>query len=155
MNVIMGPMFTHGQLRWAAAWILVAAVAAASAGCEDEPGLGVTPVQTTRDVFFSSTIQPGGFAWRSFKVERAGKVTAQYVSIAPTADVVMRVSLGTFDGTNCTPTNTLDTPPQATGPQITLESVAAGDYCVQVADIGNVVQISVFAITVLITTSAS
>ena len=152
----MGPMFAHGQLRRAAAWILVAAIAAASAGCEDnQPGLGVTPVQTTRDVFFSTTIQPGGFAWRSFQVERAGKVTVQYVSIAPTGDLVMRVSVGTFDGTNCTPTTVLDTAPQATGPQITLETVAAGDYCVQVQDIGNVVQISVFAIAVLITTSAS
>jgi hypothetical protein len=148
-------MFAQGQWRRAAAWILVAAVAAASAGCEDnEPGLGVTPVQTTRDVFFSSTIQPGGFAWRSFQVERAGKVTVQFVSIAPANDLVMRVSVGTFDGTTCTPTTSLDTPPQATGPQITLETVAAGDYCVQVADIGNVVQISVFAITVLITTSS-
>ena len=152
----MGPMCVQGQLRRAAAWILVAAAAAASAGCSDnDPGLGVTPVQTTRDVFFSSTIQPAGFAWRSFKVERAGKVTVQFVSIAPTADLVMRVSVGTFDGTNCTPTTTVDTPPQATGPQITLENVAAGDYCVQVQDIGNVVQISVFALTILITTSAS
>ena len=76
-------MFVQGQLRRAAAWILVAAVAAASAGCSDDSGIGVTPVQTTRDVFFSSTIQSGGFAWRSFKVERAGKVTVQYVSDRP------------------------------------------------------------------------
>lgn len=148
-------MFVQGQLRRAAAWVLVAAVAAASAGCSDDSGIGVTPVQTTRDVFFSSTIQSGGFAWRSFKLERAGKVTVQYVSIAPAGDLVMRVSVGTFDGTNCTPTTTIDTAPQATGPQITLETVAAGDYCVQVQDIGNVAQISVFAIAILITTSAS
>lgn len=151
----MGPMFVQGQLRRAAAWILAVAVAGASTGCNDNNGVGVTPVQTTRDLFFSTTIQPGGFAWRSFKVERAGKVTVQYVSIAPTGDLVMRVSVGTFDGTNCTPTTVLDTAPQATGPQITLENVAAGDYCVQVQDIGNVVQISVFALAVLITTSAS
>ena len=148
-------MFVQGQLRRAAAWVLVAAVAAASTGCSDDSGIGVTPVQTTRDVFFSSTIQPRGFAWRSFQVERAGKVTVQFVSIAPTGDLVMRLSVGTFDGTTCTPTTTLDTAPQATGPQITLETVAAGDYCVQVQDIGNVVQISVFAIAILITTSAS
>lgn len=151
----MEPMFSNGQLRRAAAWILAVAVAGASTGCNDNNGVGVTPVQTTRDVFYSTTIQPGGFAWRSFKVERAGKVTVQYVSIAPTGDLVMRVSVGTFDGTNCTPTTVLDTAPQATGPQITLETVAAGDYCVQVQDIGNVVQISVFAIAILITTSAS
>jgi hypothetical protein len=151
----MGPMFAQGQWRQAAAWILVAAVAAASAGCNDNNGVGVTPVQTTRDVFFSTTIQPRGSAWRSFKVERAGKVTVQYISISPTGDLVMRVSVGTFDGTNCTPTTTLDTAPQAVGPQITLETVAAGDYCVQIADVGNVVQISVFSIAVLITTSAS
>jgi len=149
-------MFAQGQLRRAAAWILVVAVAAVAGGCSDnEPGLGVTPVQTTRDILFSSTIQSGGFAWRSFQLERAGKVTVQYVSIAPQADLVMRVSLGTFNGTTCTPTTTMDIAPQAVGPQITLENVAAGDYCVQMTDIGNVVQISVFAIAVLITTSAS
>jgi hypothetical protein len=149
-------MFKHGQLRRAAAWMLAATVAAASTGCSDNtPGIGVTPVETTRDVSFSSTIQPGGFAWRSFKLERAGKVTMQYVSIAPTGDLVMRLSLGTFDGTNCTPTTTLDAAPQATGPQITQEGVAAGDYCVQVRDIGNVSQISVFFITLQITTPNS
>jgi hypothetical protein len=152
----MMPMFAQGPLRRAAAWILIVAAAAASTGCSDnEPGLGVTPVPTTRDVFFSSTIQPGGFAWRSFQLERAGKVTVQYVSISPTTDLVMRLSVGTFDGTTCTPTTTLDTAPQAIGPQITLESVTAGDYCVRVADIGNVAHISVFAITVVITPSAS
>ena len=151
----MGPMFAQGQLLRAAAWILVAAVAAASAGCSDNNGIGVTPVQTTRDVSFSTTIQPRGFAWRSFKVERSGKVTVQYIAIAPTSDLVMRLSVGTFDGTNCTPTTTLDTAPQATGPQITLETVTAGDYCVQLADIGNVIQISTFSIAVQITTSAS
>ena len=151
----MGTMFVRGQLRRAAAWILAVAVAGASTGCNGNNGVGVTPVQTTRDVFYSTTIQPGGSAWRSFKLERAGKVTVQYVSIAPTGDLVMRVSVGTFDGTNCTPTTILDTAPQAVGPQITLENVAAGDYCVQVQDIGNVVQISVFALALLITTSAS
>ena len=103
--------------------MLVAAAAASSGACSDDPGIGVTPVETTRDISFSSTIQPGGFAWRSFQLERGGKVTLQYVSIAPTADLVMRLSLGTFDGTNCTPTSTLDAAPQATGPQITLEGV--------------------------------
>jgi hypothetical protein len=152
----MVPMFAQGQWRRAAAWILVAAVAAASAGCSDnQPGGGVTVIPTSRDVFFSTTIQPSGFAWRSFRLERAGKVTVQYISIAPTAGLVMRLSLGTFDGTNCTPTTTIDAAPQAIDPQITLENVAAGDYCVQVQDIGNVVQISVFAITILITPSAS
>lgn len=135
--------------------MLVAAAAASSGACSDDPGIGVTPVETTRDISFSSTIQPGGFAWRSFQLERGGKVTLQYVSIAPTADLVMRLSLGTFDGTNCTPTSTLDAAPQATGPQITLEGVAAGNYCMQVRDIGNVSQISVFFITVQITTSSS
>jgi hypothetical protein len=148
-------MFAQGQRRRAAAWVLVLAIAGASAGCEDTPGVGVTPVQTTRDIFFSSTLLPRGFAWRSFQVERAGKVTVQYVAISPTGDLVMRLSLGTFDGTTCTPTTTVDTAPQATGPQITLETVPPGDYCVQVADIGNVVQISVFSISVQITTSSS
>jgi len=149
-------MFRQEQLRRAAAWMLVAAVAAASTGCSDnQPGGGVTVIDGTRDISFSTTIQPGGFAWRSFKLERTGKVTLQYVSIAPTADLVMRLSLGTFDGTNCTPTSTLDAAPQATGPQITLEGLAAGDYCMQVRDIGNVSQISVFFITVQITTSTS
>jgi hypothetical protein len=62
--------------------------------------------------------------------------------------------VGAFDGTNCTPTTTVDVAPASTGAQITLD-VGAGDYCVQVADIGNVVQISVFTVTVQITPSAS
>ena len=150
----MMPMFVRGPLRRAAAWTLVAATAGLSIACGDEPGLGVTPVETSRNVSFSSTIQAGGFAWRSFQVERAGKVTVQYVAIAPNADLVMRLSVGTFDGTNCTVTSTLDTAPQATGPQITVD-VTAGDYCVRLADLGNVTQISTFSILVVITTSSS
>ena len=148
-------MFVPGPLRRAAAWTAIAVIAGLSAGCgDDEPGLGVTPVETTRTISFTNSIQPGGFLWRSFQLERAGKVAVQYISILPTANLVMRLSVGTFDGTNCTPTTTIDTAPQATGPQITVE-VPAGDYCVRVGDIGNVAQISVFSISVAITTSAS
>jgi hypothetical protein len=143
-------MFAQGRLRRTPAWILLVAVTAVSAACGNDSGVGVTGVQASRNISFSTTIQPGGFAWRSFKLEKAGKVTVQYAAISPTADLVMRVSLGSFDGTTCTPTTTLDTPPKVTDPQITMD-LAAGDYCVGIADVGNVVQISVFAILVVIT----
>ena len=147
-------MFFQGRVQRAVAGLLILSAAGVSTACGDEPGIGVTPVETTRNISFSTTIQSGGFAWRSFQLERAGKVTVQYVSIAPQADLVMRLSLGTFDGTNCTATTTLDTPPQATGPQITSD-VAAGNYCVRINDIGNVSQIAVFAIAIAITTPNS
>ena len=151
----MRPMFVPGPLRRAAACMLITAVTGASAACGDDDGIGVTPVETTRNISFSSSIQPGGFAWRSFNVERTGKITVQYISIAPQTDLEMRLSLGTFDGTNCTAVTTLDTKPQASGPQITQENAARGDYCVRFADIGNVSQISVFSISVAVTTPNS
>ena len=152
----MRPMFVSGLLRRAAACILLTSVTVMSAACEDNDGIGVTPVETTRNISFSSSLQPGGFAWRSFNVERANaKITVQYVSIAPQADLEMRLGLGTFNGTECTIFSTVDVKPKADGPQITAENLASGDYCVRFADIGQVVQISVFSIAVAVTTPNS
>ena len=135
-------------MRLFARYSLVAALTLSVAACGEDP-VTPTPTPTVTTMSFSSTMVPGGTASRSFSAERAGKVTVQYGSFSPQTDVTLRLSLGTFDGTNCTPTATLDTLPGTT-PQISTD-IAAGNYCVKVADVGGVVQVSIFSVIIVLT----
>ena len=130
------------------AGVLVAAFAIAGCGDTDLPTL---PTQPTT-ISFSNSLYPAGSAWRSVKVDDNAKVTVQFVSILPQTAIATRVSFGTFDGTNCNVTQSVDTATSSTDPQITT-NVSAGNYCVRIADIGQVTQIATFSITIIITPS--
>jgi hypothetical protein len=135
-------------LRLFARSAFVAALTLSPTACGEDT-VTPTPTPTTTTLSFSSTMVPGGTASRSFTAERAGKVTVQYGSFSPQSDVTLRLSFGTFDGTNCTPTTTLDTLPGTTA-QISTD-ITAGNYCVKVADVGGVVQVSVFSVIIVLT----
>ena len=66
--------------------------------------------------------------------------------------IATRLSFGNFDGTNCNLTQTVDTVTSATDPQITRD-VTPGNYCVRIADIGQVTQIATFSVSIVITPS--
>jgi hypothetical protein len=104
------------------------------------------PVPTT--VLFGSRLPAGGFAWRSITVPKAGTVTVQLAALAAGEDVAVDLSLGQISGTTCTPLLTIQTV-VGTEPQIS-QPVLAGDYCVQIADPGNLTATSNFLITIVI-----
>ncbi len=130
--------------------VIGAALVVSIAGC----GETVTPTLPTLPtvITFSTSLYPGGSVWRSVKVDDNSKVTVQFVSILPQTAIATRVSFGTFDGANCNLTQSVDTPTSSTDPQITVD-VNPGNYCVRVADIGQVTQIATFSVTIVITPS--
>lgn len=130
--------------------ILAALLVVTAAGC----GETITPTLPTQPtaISFSNSLYPGGSAWRSVRVDDNAKLTVQFVSIFPQTDISARLSFGNFDGTNCNLTQTVDTVTSATDPQITVD-VNPGNYCVRIADLGQVTQIATFSISIIITPS--
>lgn len=129
---------------------MAAALMVSIAACGDDnlPTLPTVPTTIT----FSNSLYPGGSAWRSVRVNENSKVTVQFVSILPQTGIATRVSFGTFDGTNCNLTQSVDTASSASDPQISVD-VNPGNYCVRVADIGQVTQIATFSVSIVITPS--
>jgi hypothetical protein len=79
-------------------------------------------------------------------VETAGTVGLQLISLSQSGAVV-GLGLGTFSGTTCTITKSVQTASDGTSnaPQIT-GTLAAGDYCVRISDVGNLTTIVNFTI---------
>ena len=136
--------------RQSARGVIAAALIATIAGCGDANLPTLPTVPTT--ISFTNSLYPGGSVWRSIAVSENAKVTVQFVSILPQTTIATRVSFGTFDGTNCNLTQSVDTVSSSDDPQISVD-VNAGNYCVRVADIGQVTQIATFSVTIVITPS--
>lgn len=113
---------------------------------------GSTP--TTPDfinsISFVSRLQERGSAWRTFSVTTAGAVTVQLTGITQT-NAVMGLGLGTVVSNNCVLTQSLQTTATsaADAPHIKA-TLAVGQYCVKLYDIGQLTSIVDFSI--LITT---
>jgi len=127
--------------------LLIAALTGAGA-CSNAPTVPTTPAPTSQTLIFSSRLTTGGVAWKQFNVTATGNVTIRLAVLSPDDTLVMRLSLGSFDGTTCTPTNVVDTP-TGDDPQLTVP-VTIGRYCVQISDIGNLTRINDFGIIVVI-----
>jgi uncharacterized lipoprotein YehR (DUF1307 family) len=117
------------------------------AACGDSPTSPDTTVSTVSETF-ASRIQEGGSASKSFVVSTAGTVKIQLTWVSQ-ADVVVRLGLGTLDGTTCVISQTVDTAASVTTdtPQIT-KDLGAGTYCAKLSDIGNLTTIVDFSITI-------
>jgi hypothetical protein len=133
-----------------AARLALALLLATSAGCEETPTTPTGPVDTRTSLTFSTTLPIGGSAWRSFKTARIGPVTARLTFLSPDAEAVIELAVGTFDGTTCTVTTAVQTAPteDEEAPQIS-RTLAAGTYCVRVADLGNLTRINTFGVVVV------
>ncbi|HMD36862.1 MAG TPA: hypothetical protein VKH42_17935 [Vicinamibacterales bacterium] len=96
----------------------------------------VQPTLTTKT--FPGTVAAGGQTNTNFTTAEAGSLAVTLTAAGPPSNITMRVGLGqpaTTDSTQCVVNNLfLDTAASAT-PQISL-TVAAGNYCVAIRDIG-------------------
>ncbi len=114
-----------------------------ASGCHNskspsEPAPTPTPVPTVTETFSGSFAQSGAAA-HNFTVGATGNVTIKLTSVAPLSTLQVGVGIGTVDSSL--------TPPCALFAQdndvrlndtFLSSSVAAGDYCVKVFDVGNV-----------------
>ena len=116
-----------------------------TAACDDGPTLptDVGPITLT----FASNIQPRGVISRSFVVVEPGTVSVTFLSLSVT-DIEMAIGLGTTDseGRGCTITSSVTARPDAVNPIIST-TLTSGNYCVQIADVGNLTGLASFLIT--------
>jgi hypothetical protein len=121
--------------------LLVALCAAVTIGCgdDDSPTEPTTTTSATTTVTYAGTIDPGGSRFYSFTNSEAGSVTAFLASITG-ADgrtpltTPLELGVGVPAGTGCTTTTT-----QIVSPGLVSQmsvSLAAGVFCLRVADAG-------------------
>jgi hypothetical protein len=115
--------------------LTVAALAAGAAGCDSGNVTVPTPAAIVTEAF-TGTLGEGVTLTHAFEVPVRGTVAAQIIGMDPTDAGAMGFSLGTWDGTTCTPILRI------TAAQ--LGSALAGtaqpsNMCVTVFDVGNYV----------------
>ena len=120
-----------------------------ASGCDSGPTIpSAPPPATSATVFFASRLAKGGEAWRSFTMTVDGEITVQLTSLLPQIDTEVNLGLGTFDGTACTITRSVNAK-AAAEPQIT-ETLTVGSYCVRIADLGTLNSNNDFVISVIV-----
>jgi len=123
----------------ALAALLLSTVATAGCGKDDPPPTTPAP-PTTQSVTWSTSLATGGASSRSFRTTRKGTVSVTLQSLA--GSTTMRAGLGVGiplgDGSGCVLSRSVETTAGATA-QIELD-IDAGNYCMQVYDIGGLTQ---------------
>ena len=121
--------------------LIVALLAALAAGCgnDDSPTEPTTITTTTTTVTYAGTIDPGGSRFYSFTNSEAGSVTAFLASVTAAdgrqpLSTPLELGIGIPGGTDCSTTTT-----QIVSPGLVTQmsvSLAAGVFCLRVADAG-------------------
>ena len=121
--------------------LLMAVAAALSAGCGDDASptspTDTTPVTTA--ITYAGTLEVGGSRFYSFTNNAAGSVTAFLASVTASNSklplaVPLEIGIGVPAGTGCATTTTQIVAPGLVS-QVTA-SLAAGVFCLRVADAG-------------------
>jgi hypothetical protein len=111
----------------------VTAMLAAACGSDSTPTVPSNP-STTGSENWSSTVAPGGQSTRSFTVNAAGTISVTLTAAGDTLG--LGIGLPRVSGGGCRLGVTVNTGP-GSAPQLTT-SADAGQYCVQVYDLGTV-----------------
>ena len=123
--------------------LTIALLAALTVACGDNKTSATSPTSTTTTsattVIYTGTIDVGGSRFYSFTNVAAGTVTAFLASVTSPdtklpVDVPLQIGIGTPVGTDCVTTTTQIVSP-ALVPQMSA-SLAAGVFCLRVADAG-------------------
>ena len=142
-------------MRRAILSLLMAAAAASALAC----GAGVSPSDPTSVTagseiaeVFTGSLDKQGSSFYSFPVATAGPVNVTLVSLStstsgrPPQTAVMRLGFGVPAGTACEVTATAAASP-ALQAQFTRQS-AAGTFCVEIRDIGNLTGTTTFVVRI-------
>jgi hypothetical protein len=132
--------------------LAMALLAAVAAACGDDTATSPTDTDTTATgttVTYTGTIDVGGSRFYSFTNSAAGSVTAFLASVtAPDTRLPvpapLEVGVGTPAGTDCATTTT-----QVVSPSLVSQmsvSLAAGVFCLRVADAGELTAPVTFAV---------
>jgi len=124
---------TPSALRRLSAFVLLGATLAACGGDSSSP---TAPTNSSTDTF-SSTLDPGGIVTHPFTIAGPGSLSIS-VDTVSTTGLVFGLGLGDWNGTTSVCTLQLSSATAKQGDVFNATASQAGNYCVQVADIGNV-----------------
>ena len=127
-------------------WVVLG-VTLVTAGCADPIAPATpTPVSPTVAETFSDTLIVGGSNLHLFTVTAIGGVKVTLPSLQPSAAVA--IGVGTLGVGTCSLIDHLET---VAGPGVQMSGTITvpGQYCVEIIDIGNLVEPAVYTITVL------
>ena len=134
---------TNQSLRaFVSPWLVIAVFAAAGCG-SDTPTTPSTTSKTTSENW-SSAVAPGGTSSRSFTVNASGTITVTLTGAGATLGV--GVGLPRVTGGGCRLGVTVNASP-GSSPQIST-AADAGQYCVQVYDLGTLTDPVAFALKI-------
>ena len=126
-------------------WVSVLALALAAAGCGGSgTPTATSPSTTPSGETWSSVLAPGGTSSRSFTVTAAGTITVTMTGAGAT--VGLGVGLPRTTGGGCRLGVSVNAS-AGSSPQITTQA-DAGQYCVQVFDLGTLTDPVPFALTI-------
>lgn len=127
----------------AATWVAVLALTSTGFGCSDDPA-PTAPVEEPMDVprvteTFTGTFGQGESSNNVFTVSQTGGVELRITKLEPVRTLTVGMGIGNWD-------ESLETPCQvfASDSRVVVNAVlvslgvTAGEYCVQVRDVGNV-----------------
>ena len=115
---------------------LALVLALASCGDEELPTnpTPTPPVTVTEN--FSGTLNQNGGRTHTFNTGASGTVTVTLTTVAPDSELVVGLSLGTFNGSACALQITKDDAKQ--GVILTGGVSSLGNLCVRIYDVGNI-----------------
>jgi hypothetical protein len=125
------------------------ALALAAVACSDPVAPAPpTPVAATISETFSGTLTIGGSNLHQFAVTQVGGLKVTLNNVTPSAAVLLSVGTPSTATGACAPLNGLTT---VAGPSVQISGTAtvAGNFCVSVADVGNLVESVTYTISVL------
>jgi hypothetical protein len=115
-------------------------------GCGDPvPPVTPTPVEPTIVETFTGTLTVLGVSTHAFTVQQVGGLNVSITEVVPGAAVSLGV--GIPGSTGCTVISDLTAAPSA-APQISGTATVAGQFCVSVADVGNLVETVIYTVVV-------
>ncbi len=125
--------------------IVVAVAACNSNNNLNTPTTPTTPTTVTET--FSDTLGPNSARTHSFSSQASGTVTATLTMLAPDSELVIGLSLGTWNGSVCQIVLANDRATQST---VVTGSVSSfGSLCVRIYDVGNITSAITYEITVV------
>jgi hypothetical protein len=96
---------------------------------------------------FTGTLQVGGTNVHLFNVAQVGTVSATLTAVGPPSTVFVGLALGVPSGTACGLAVTINTQ-AGSAPQLTGTATLAGQFCVQIYDVGNLAGPASYSVTV-------
>jgi len=140
--MIKGGMFNKGLA-------ILAVVALLSAACSDPVvPAAPTPVTPTITETFSGTLLQFGSNSHQFTVNQIGGIQVSITKIDPSAAVSVGVGTPSTSSGTCLAISSL-TAVASAGVQISGTATLTGNFCVAVADVGNLVEPVTYEITVI------